>query len=63
MWRPKNWKNPYRDPSYREKFETGADAMLDALKAEGTYTGDKFSNIMGKLIRNRKGWLVFIPDE
>jgi len=47
-WRPENWKNPNRleivmsaqggDPSAFSAYETGADAMLEALaKASGGY--------------------------
>lgn len=35
MWRPDGWKNPYRDRYYKEKFESGADAMYEPAYRKG----------------------------
>ena len=60
MYRPKDWKNPYKrvllDNCIEEVvFEAGADAMLEALQKEG----EANSYVPGR----GRGWLVFIPDE
>jgi hypothetical protein len=38
MWRPENWKTPQElgkdNMAYRDAFEAGADAMLEALKSK-----------------------------
>lgn len=74
--RPENWKNPhpddipidlkYCDCCLHDAFEAGAEEMLKALKADGTYT--KSSHIdsdmeggEGQILTS--GWLVFIPEE
>jgi hypothetical protein len=68
MWRPEGFKNPYYEDTLNPHgclirngyriFEAGADAMLEALKAKGTYFTEPiepFSKV--------KGWIVCIPDE
>ncbi|MCK5016442.1 MAG: hypothetical protein KAS32_05145 [Candidatus Peribacteraceae bacterium] len=51
--------------------EAGADAMLEGLKKEGMNSKGEFPNIkqfpndsmLTVKIPNKKGWLVFIPEE
>ncbi len=86
-WQPDGWRNPYRDyktlmniPDYdREEmfgsFEAGADAMLEALRAEGMPTSPFTPNVcelfdLGsppdlkrQMILEKPGRVVFIPDE
>lgn len=54
--RPENWEEIKSDwlltPSGKEAFEAGADAMLEALKKEGTY---------GYMPGEGNGWHIFIP--
>jgi len=59
-WRPDGWKNPYKDPFYRQKYEAGADAMYEALKK----TGDRVKSgwFEQELDFVCSGWLVFIPE-
>ena len=64
-WRPEEWKDllsPHKDwggESYNSGMEAGADAILEALKNEGTPMGMKNTAYANE----RKGYLVFIPDE
>jgi len=65
-WKPEGWKNPYQtifpQPSHEYEqgiFEAGADAMFEAIKREGTPTGLPYTAYANE----RKGWLVFIPDD
>lgn len=76
-WRPEGWENPYSeypDLSCQKQtkewllYESGANAMLEALKKEGTYhqgakpiTFTFGSQIMFMPIP--AGWGIFIPDE
>ena len=66
MFRPKDWKNPNscengnhllpgEDKYCFEAFEAGADAMLEGLRKDGSDIPEGLTN--------RKGKLVFIPDE
>lgn len=77
MWRPPKWRgfeiaktikaNPYQADV--ELVEAGADAMLEAVKAEGEY-GElhqaRFMDLMSKhgwyLGNLPTGWLVFIEE-
>ena len=74
MYRPKDWKNPYK-PELLENglwsnsgfsecydcFEAGADAMLEKLKDSGTFTyGYHSPDIDDQEIG---GYWVFIPEE
>ena len=68
MYRPKNWINPYLQRAESgdwvdsKTFEAGADAMLEALKKEGTHTINH--NVIPVTIPGvGKGYVVFIPDE
>ncbi len=88
MWRPKEgWKQPdtYCHLANVEcipkltVFEAGADAMLDALKAEGLkiehsseWYNQSYANVailaldkagVTKMKEPIKGWLVFIPEK
>ena len=80
MYRPENWKNPWNTvddtspPGYVNDllitcYEAGADAMLEALKKEGSH--QKIQHIIGAHSVGltyfyegdaEEGWLVFIPD-
>ena len=61
MYRPKGWKNPSKplgnvlNNAMYNSYEAGADAMLEALRADGSDVPEGLTN--------RKGKLVFIPDE
>lgn len=62
-WRPKGWKNPYREEDWQEQekeiFENGADAMLKALREMG---GDPKKMLgLNNLFQNHR--VVFIPNE
>lgn len=62
MWRPKNWKNPFWNESY-SAYEAGADAMLKALKEQGTFHVTEGAVPEVDVIVKGCGWLVFIPEE
>ena len=78
MYRHKGWENPYtlKDLVAKPKgnpidmsnvpemiaFETGADAILEGLKENGEFI-DENSITFRKEWQDKKGWLVFIPDE
>ncbi len=73
-WRPNGWLMTKVEKSYQDYpeeftpfyagFEAGADALLDCLKSQGQYgVGADFTNPAIDLGIERKGWLVFIPDE
>lgn len=49
-------------PYFYQLIEAGADAMLEALKREGTYVkaGDMVEEGITYM---RSGWEIFIPDE
>ena len=67
-YRPKDWKNPYENHGAVLKemgneiaFEVGADAMLEKLKDNGTFTyGHHSPDIDDQEI---SGYWVFIPNE
>ncbi len=78
MWRPEGWGNPYdrekwgpefSDMHLAEKgnaFELGADALLAALKKEGSYfrKGAEVITHSGEeddIIVAQRGHIVFIP--
>jgi len=49
-------------------YESGADAMLEALRSGATYLNNDgthgYGLVLGrKLERGEKGWLIFIPDK
>jgi len=74
MWRPDDWlkiKNSLmshgtrfaiavESHNYEEAFEAGADAMLEALKKEGSFFHGRD---WAQVEIDRAGWLVLIPDE
>jgi len=76
-YRPKDWQKILAAncgaiaPQDAKLIETGADALLEALRKEGTriakdWSGDYALNFEGKRIlpaHNPAGTLVFIPDE
>jgi len=76
-WRPEDWQNPHNPddsgthlPSDPDQiFEAGADAMLEALKAEGWYStpavAGTIANKYGSFKFNptKPCWAVFIPGE
>jgi hypothetical protein len=78
MWRPDGWReikdkiydkialdDPYYSIEVYEAIEDGADAMLEALKKQGTY-GLKLHCIPcfpGEKEATLYGWDVFIPDD
>lgn len=57
------------DEKERKLVEAGADAMLEALRKEGTHlVGDTIIPAQGKFPEihcpgGTMGWLIFIPDE
>lgn len=73
------WDNPVDTggatvavPSFSEVFEAGADAMLERLRKEGMNSKGEFPNVkqlandppmLAIKIPNKKGYLVFIPEE
>jgi len=65
MWRPTGWDNPYIGVNEGEEvesegaipYETGADAILEALRKSGL----RVSNINPE--GADKGIVIFIPDE
>ncbi len=76
--RPKDWKNPYRPskfvsggPDWQKEraYEAGADAILEALRDNGTkvykgnYHGVTFGRESLMSYAEYDGTLVFIPDE
>jgi len=73
MWRPDNWNNI--NPEYGKKttndylaaisdaFEGGADAMLEALRAEGRHSSKLPFEFIVSVLPTDNGRLVFIPDE
>lgn len=69
-WRPKYWRNPHtaaatgtpQYPSF-QCFEEGANAMLDALKAEASYMTPQQMRLLAPDRQYPYGHLVFIPDE
>ena len=70
MWRPEGWKNPYHEQTpanavRRYDYEAGANAILKALKEQGTVlyvpANNWFSSI--PIIQPVAGVWVFIPDE
>ena len=75
IWRPKDWEEKLQSavdgatysvgtPVFNWGLEIGADAMLEALKAEGMYV-DRLaegSTLLHK-IPHPAGRMVFIPDE
>ena len=81
-WRPGNWRNEFpideisndsspagiQQHTAHRAFESGADAMLEALKATGIHTTQGYMGayrfalgLTGK--STDKGQLFFIPDE
>jgi len=69
-WRPKGWKNLYcllplskRDCDAIGIFETGADAMLEALIKSGIHTKRKEFLHTVEISATQSGVVVFIPDE
>ena len=71
MYRPKNWEKYHKFPSESEKthnksYEAGADATIEALRAEGReWDGDwpAILDWLGDVMTGRKGTMVFIPGE
>ena len=68
MYRPKNWKNPFKgvkwtgdDHLVDDAYEAGADAILEALKERGKYNTAGYGTT--DFPQAREGWFVFIPDE
>ena len=63
-WRPDDWDKIRANLLLRDKppdlIEAGADAILEALKKEGTYWRDRYDD---PLLKVRKGCMVIIPDE
>jgi hypothetical protein len=72
-YRTNNWFEKYHPEEdmetltgYAAYFELGADAMLEALKAEGEYVTNYPMKDDSRGVRTYKvvkGWKVFIPDE
>lgn len=74
-WRPEGWENPYPPAQfhpvgliYRDTFEYGADAMLEALRKRGHHVSRPscFSSLAECCtLRNEDntGVYVFIPDD
>lgn len=70
-WRPKEgWKNPHAPDKggcqHAAIFEAGADGIVQALKAEGTYiTSSHIDSDMegGEGVILTSGWWLFILDE
>jgi hypothetical protein len=78
-WRPNNWEEIKCKCSFQSEdggmvphlpsMEVGADAMLEALKKEGTHlTGDTIISAFGKYPEihvkgGTKGWIILIPEE
>jgi hypothetical protein len=73
-WRPADWKNPAQTRLVYNAYEVGADAMLEALRKDGTpinlISDDVFQKLNESLdikimncTQNPKGTLVFIPDD
>lgn len=78
-YRPKGWENPYtyKDLVARPKsdtidtinlpemiaFESGASAMLEALKERGSLMTPEQMKLLAPDRLYGHGWLVFIPDE
>ena len=70
-WRPENWENLYTRfsevdpvaPLCREAYESGADAMLKALKEKGSYMTPEQMRLMAPERQHPYGWLVFIPED
>ena len=66
MWRPKYWGNS--KTQWREDFESGADAILVALKEKSEETFIIDSSFPLEIysvpsIKGQKGFAVFIPEE
>ena len=63
MWRPEGWDNTHSGDIYcHDAYESGADAMLEALKAKGLTSG-RYELGAGEMTCLTRGALVFIPDE
>ncbi len=74
-YRPKDWKNPYKNYCSQdslllsEVYNEGADAMVEGQKKEGwRVNGDSVIPASGGFPEihvpgGMKGYLVFIPDE
>ncbi len=77
-WRPKDWKNLYhkkqlsQSPPYQglednpayNAYESGADAMLKALKKQGSHIYQEGEVVSINVPMHKcKGYLIFIPDE
>jgi hypothetical protein len=77
-YRPKGWKNPYPSAQfhpmglfYKDAYEAGADAMLEALRKTGkSYESERDTGLMEDqtvllvYVRTKPpGVVVFIPDE
>jgi hypothetical protein len=75
-WRPEGWKNPHSNLGIRTKnhkkfdaFESGADAMLEALMKDGTHVkrgmyvkhGMWGEDVYGMI--QTSGIAVIIPDD
>ena len=58
-WRPANWDAIVKEanPNYPQLFETGADAILEALKEDKSTTYSDGSNPSVP-----KGWLIFLEE-
>ena len=74
MYRPEGWFNPHEltdliynpelqiiDKSLSDAYEAGADAMLEALKAQGVYNSSGYGRT--DFPRASFGWFAFIPDD
>ena len=70
-WRPKDWeaiKERLEITWSSGLFEAGADAVMEALKAEGHYVKGMESvaaddSVLKFIVPKEAGWWVFLPDE
>ena len=70
----KEWSSDLSALTLEDAYKAGADALLKALKKTGKYWSYKANLMEDKFglhpvsipivdIKNKKGWLVFIPDD
>jgi len=71
-WRPENWENPHKgdrpdagipDQVHHAVYESGADAMLKALKEKGAYMTPEQMRLLAPDRQYPYGWIVFIPED
>ncbi|MCJ7576486.1 MAG: hypothetical protein MUO80_07450 [Dehalococcoidia bacterium] len=62
-YRPPNWENPHGVALQFDAFESGADAMLEALKKKGAWMTPEQMRLLAPERKYPYGWIVFIPED